>query len=418
MLGISEHGIVDARDRERIRIIRLHANGSYPDHIAVDPQVTDCARLETGDIAVGTIAPVSRSERKSQADAAFELTGVSSINGVDPDSAASRPTPRETRNIYERIRPHRRVSIAVSSQDVTGRAIDLAAPVGVGCAGIIHGPHGGGLTTALFHVVSGFRVNAPDVIPIVLLLRSRSEEVTHWRRAFPESDVVVCPSAQSGAPPEETLDAADLVMEAAQRQTEMGRHVLLAVDSLTGLWGAMLEAEEADAQREADIAASRHRIRQWIQKAGDFTGEGFLGSRIGGSLTLIGTAWSTRIDVEAEEEGETHPHLRLLEHLIPESNWLLALSGELADDRLYPAVDIPKCQSRYEESILDSSTFMRIQSVRRNLQDLPLVKQHDRLISAIEAVDSEEALIDMLGEGARPPSPTAESIRNLLGGAA
>src|SRR5207249_241932 len=98
-----------------------------------------------------------------------------------------------------------------------------------------------------------------------------------------------------------------LALEAAQRQTELGRHVFIAIDSLTALWGAMLQTEEADAQREADIAQARIGIREWFQRAGSFGGEGLLGSGLGGSLTVVGTVWHDEIDVEAEEEGETHP---------------------------------------------------------------------------------------------------------------
>jgi transcription termination factor Rho len=347
---------------------------------------------------------------------AYRLTTIRRINGLAAESAGDRPTPREARSIYERVRPNHRIPLAAGPPDITGRAVDMAAPFARGYAGITHGPHGSGLSRILHHVVAGIRANEPEAVIIVLLLRPRGEEITHWRRSFPVIDVAVCPSGQSGATPEQTLRVADLVLEAAQRQAEMGKHVVLAVDSLTGLWGAMLEVEEADAQREADIALARRRIRDWFQKAGDFTGEGFLGSGLGGSLTIVGTVWSRDIDVEAEEEGETHPHLRLLEHLLPESNWQLALSGELAADRLYPALDLAHSLSRDEENLLDSDQYARLTAARNVLIELPLKKQHERLMEALAESEDLNSALDRIGGSTTARAATFESLRNLLGG--
>src|ERR1051326_3925307 len=121
--------------------------------------------------------------------------------------------------------------------------------------------------------------------------------VGQWRRGFPSAEILECPSTYCGASAVETVIAASLVLECAQRQTELGRHVFIAIDSLTALWGAMLETEEADAQREADRAEARIGIRGWRLRAGSFAGEGLLGSGLGGSLTVVGTAWHQDIDV-------------------------------------------------------------------------------------------------------------------------
>jgi hypothetical protein len=169
--------------------------------------------------------------------------------------------------------------------------LDFAAPLGAGVFGIVYGPHGSGLTRTLQSVLKGIVTNAPDCVVLVLLLRPRAEEATEWRRRFPEADVVVGASAFSETAPEQTLQLCDLMLEAAQRRTEVGRDVVLLVDSLSALWGTMLEAEEADAQREADISAARRRMQEWVRRAGCFHSQGPLGGGLGGSLTLIGTVW-------------------------------------------------------------------------------------------------------------------------------
>src|SRR5256885_14441904 len=119
----------------------------------------------------------------------------------------------------------------------------------------------------------------------------------------------------------------------------------------------MLEAEEADSQHDADRSWSRQRIREWIQTAGNFSGPGLLGSGLGGSLTIVGTAWSAAVDTEAEEEGEIHPHLRLMEHILHDTGWRVRLSGMLAQERLFPAIDVLRGTSTQEVHLPDSATF-------------------------------------------------------------
>src|SRR5262249_19255484 len=185
------------------------------------------------------------------------------------------------------------------------------------------------------------------------------------------------PSPQEGATPEETLRIADLVLACAQRQTELARPVVLAIDSLTGLWGAMLEAEDATAQQQADQAGARQRIQEWGGQAGGLRGKGLLANAIGGSLTILGTVWNQEIDPEAEEDREVHPHLRLLEHLLHETSWRIALSGELAGRRLYPAIDTARCLSQREENLLPAERFEALLSARRALASLSLTDRYN-----------------------------------------
>jgi len=161
----------------------------------------------------------------------------------------------------------------------------------------------------------------------------------------------------------------------------------------------MLEMEEADAQIEADRAGARRRIVEWMQCAGDFRGEGLLGSGLGGSLTLIGTAWHQGIDVEAEEEGETHPHLRLIEHVLNETDWRVPLSGGLACNRLFPAIAVNRCLSRHEETLIDSETFQRLIHARNRLRDIAPPEAHEVLMRAVEdSVDESSVIESILGE--------------------
>jgi transcription termination factor Rho len=240
---------------------------------------------------------------------------------------------------------------------------------------------------------------------IVLLLRGRGEECSDWRRRFPEVDVVVCPSPGDEATAEQTLQMANLVIACAQRQSELGRSVLIAMDSLTALWGTMLEAEAADAQANADRSRARQDIREWVQKAGKFGGEGPLGGSLGGSITLVGTVWQTAVDSEAEEEGEIHPHLRLLEHVVHETSWRIFLSGDLAAQRRFPAIDVLRAISRFEREILGAERHDRLELARRALSSLSPMARHTALLEAIEATQELDDCIDLLVQTYKPARP-------------
>ena len=426
-LNIGQNGIVFRLDDGTVAILRPGRNGGQGVQIAVDPEIAGAYRLVSGDIAEGETQsippqrspsiPETDSEAQPDWDAQVDEPGlrrrttlpsipsdrpvtqrlltVSAVNGL-PDSASipegmesltatERPSAKTQRSRSERTPPDRLLTLSDGPMDVTGRTLDFAAPLGAGDFGIVYGPHGAGLTRTLQTVLNGIVVNAPDCVPLVLLLRPRAEEATEWRRKFPQADIVVGASAFEEGAPQQVLQLCDLLLEAAQRQTELGRDVVLLVDSLTALWGTMLEEEEADAQREADTSLSRRRMREWVQRAGCFHGEGPLGGGLGGSLTLIGAVWSQAIDVESEEEHDLHPHLRLLEHILSEANWLVPLSAALADQRLYPTIDVRRCRSRYEERLLPAETVEAHLRARGMLPDRDPVACLLRLRAALDA---------------------------------
>ena len=379
-LGIERNGIVQRHKDGVTTIWRPGRNGGPGTEIEVTPEHAEQYRLATGDIVAGeteivrdeshTAYPHETAEAQPEWDADFEepqavrpsasfgvpaafsapterLTEIRTVNGLNRDDAADRPFPRTQRSRSERTPPDRWLSLAAGPDDATGRTLDFAAPLGIGVFGIVYGPHGSGLTRTLQTVLKGLLIHAPDCILLVLLLRARAEETTEWHTRFPQADIVV----GSSSAPEETLLCCELMLEAAQRQTELGRDVVLLIDSLTALWGTLLEAEEADAQQEADTSQARQTMREWTQKAGCFHGETPLGGGLGGSLTILGTVWHQAIDVEAEEERDIHPHLRLLEHVLPEAAWQIALSDTLMRRRLFPTIDVKQCRSQYEERL-------------------------------------------------------------------
>ena len=430
-LNIGQHGIAQRHDDGSVTLFKPGRNGGAGVEVEVSEELADAYRLATGDVVEGTRQPIDMvqsamgasaewyehyellevEEQRDEPSAARgvavpqwlaqrvvpteQLLDVIRINGLSLEDAEDRPSPRK-RNNAERSAPDRAIPLATGSGDTTGRMLDFSGTLGAGSAGILYGPHASGLTRTLESVVAGACANAPDMVVIVLLLRARSEEVTEWQRRFKNVDVVVCPSTASGAAPEATLRVADLALACAQRQTELGRHVLLAVDSLTGLWGAMLEAERAEAQVDADQSRARQNMREWVQKAGNFGGPGLLGNAIGGSLTLVGTVWQQSADAEAEEERDLHPHLRLMEHLLHETAWRVPLSPILMRERLFPAIDAARCLSQREENLLPSERYERLLAARAVLARMSLPERHRALLDALDATPDENALLSLL----------------------
>jgi hypothetical protein len=429
-LDIGRNGIVQRHEDGSVTIHRPAKNGGAGTEIEVPVELADAYRLATGDVVEGETEPIygglgeiidDDAELRPDWDLQIDepsslrggpprvfkakrllpserLTGIVRINGLSPEEAEDRPFPRTKRSRNERVPPDLWLTLAASPDDFTGRMLDFAAPLGAGVFGLVYGPHGGGLSRTLQAALGGIVNNSPDCVPLVLLLRPRAEEATEWRRRVPGADIVVGAPAFTEGAPEETLRICTLVLEAAQRQTELGRDVVLLIDSLTTLWGTMLEAEEADAQQEADNSAARLRIREWAQRAGCFHGETPLGGGLRGSLTILGTVWNQATDIEAEEERDTHPHLRLLEHLLPESSWLVALSETLKQRRLYPAIDVRQCRSQYEERLLPADLVEPALAARGALPRRDPVTVHLRVMEALENSADLPGFLDRLVE--------------------
>ena len=327
------------------------------------------------------------------------LVTIARINGLEGAAVEERPFPRR-RNASERLALHRHLTLAKDADDFTGRLLDFAAPLGMGAMGIVHGAHGSGLTRSLLAVAAGITQNDPDILIFILLLKARGEEMTDWRRRFPDAEIVVCPTLQDGASPEQTLRMADLMLACAQRQTELGRHVLMLVDSLTGIWASMLEAEGADEQSSADQAAARQRMREWVQKAGDFGGEGPLGGSLGGSLTIVGSLWNQEPDAEAEEDRELHPHLRLLEHILHETNWRIALSDELARRKLYPTIDVLLSEAANDRTLLGEEEYALRSVARQQIKPNLVQKRFQTLTELLDTTPDNTTMLRALAEGA------------------
>ena len=422
-LHILEHGIVHLADDGQASIYRPGKHGRIASCIMVPERLAVEHHLAEGDVVEGEISlddiiddceaypeteKDGKSSHKNESSPLLEhssssvlyrpylkvqMSEIARINGLSAEEAEERPYARK-RKTWERIEPASIWKLAINSNDITGRLLDMSAPFAPGTAGIIYGPHAAGLTRTLRSVVTGVTQNHPEAVVIVLLFQARGEEITDWQRRFPQADVIVCSSPQQGGTPEDTLLMADLALACAMRQTELERDALLAVDSLTGLWGAMLEFEGDDSQSGADSSPARARMRDWIQSAGCFGGEGPLGGSLGGSLSIVGSLWKTVVDSEQEEEGELHPHLRLFEHILHDTTWRVSLSPILARERLFPAIDTMKADSILAPRLLSQDDQLLLAKIRSAIAQRPLVERHLALLEAVDAEDTLERVLE------------------------
>jgi transcription termination factor Rho len=242
--------------------------------------------------------------------------------------------------------------------------LDLIAPVGRGQRGLIVAPPKAGKTTMLRDIALG-AAQDPDVEIIVCLIGERPEEVTHLRREIPGMVL----AADLDAPPGEHTRVAALGVEHAKRLVEEGRHVLVLIDSLTRLARAFnLSIKGMGRTLSGGIdAAALHPVRQIFGSA--------RATEEAGTLTILATCLvdtgSALDDLVYEEFKGT-------------GNMEVHLDRKIAQQRLFPAIDIGKSGTRREELLLDAETMQRVQAMRRKLAGVPPDKALAALLTALE----------------------------------
>ena len=323
------------------------ADGSYlagPDDIYISPAQIRRFNLRTGDSISGLIRPPKDGERY------FALLKVGEINFDSPENARSKV-------LFENLtplHPTRRLKLERgngSTEDLTARAIDLVAPIGKGQRGLIVSPPKAGKTMLLQNIATSITANHPEVYLIVLLIDERPEEVTDMRRTV-RGEVI---SSTFDRPSEEHTHVAELAIEKAKRQVEMGRDVVVILDGITRL------------SRAYNLAApaSGRILSGGIDAGALYPPKKFFGAarnvEEGGSLTILATALvetNSRMDEAIFEEFKGT------------GNMELRLDRRLAEKRIYPAIDVDGSSTRHEELLFDRKQLQMVWKLRRVLSGL------------------------------------------------
>ena len=292
--------------------------------------------LRTGDYVVGAVRPPKDSERY------YSLLRVDTVNSVEPEEAKKRPYFDTLTAVF----PDRQFSLEAESNNLTTRIIDLIAPIGRGQRGLIVSPPKAGKTLLLKNIAHGITANYDDAHLMVALIGERPEEVTDMRRSV-KGEVI---SSTFDEPVEDHTRVAEMALERAKRLVEMGKDVVILLDSITRLTRAYNLA----------MPPSGRTLSGGVDPIALSPPKRFFGAarncEEGGSLTIIATCLvdtGSRMDEVIFEEfkGTGNSELRL--------------DRRLAERRVFPAIDIQGSSTRREELLLAPETLRQVWLVRR-----------------------------------------------------
>ncbi len=309
------------------------------------------------------------------------LVEVLQINGQDAASAAPRPDFSSLIASY----PERKLTLetgrpAKGGPELTRRAIDLIAPIGYGQRALIVAPARAGKTMLLQAITEGVAVNHPEAVLLVLLVDERPEEVSEMI-TWGYGEVV---ASSFDMPAERHVDVADMVLERARRLVEMGRDVVIVLDSITRLARAHNTAERGTGRT---LSGGLDATAMAKPKAFFGSARSVAPAHGGGSLTIIATALvetgSRMDDVIFEEFKGT-------------GNSEIKLDRSLAEKRIYPAIDIATSGTRREEKLFRPDQLDAVFTLRRGLQQMPPSSAMEWLIKRIAATPNNDALLSGL----------------------
>ncbi|HON34571.1 MAG TPA: transcription termination factor Rho [Synergistales bacterium] len=297
--------------------------------------------LRNGDLVWGLIRPPKEQEHYEA------LLRVEVVNYSDPEEARRRPHFEKLTPIF----PDERLVLETRRSELTTRVIDLFSPIGKGQRALIVSPPKAGKTTVLKNIANAVTTNQSDVILMVLLVDERPEEVTDMARSV-DGEVI---ASTFDRPAEEHMRVAHLALEKAKRLVEVGRDVVLLLDSITRLARAS----------NLVVPPSGKTLSGGMDPAALYFPKRFFGAarniEEGGSLTIIGTALidtGSRMDEVIYEEFKGT------------GNMEVHLSRKLSEQRIFPAIDITRSGTRREEMLMDPDELQRVWTLRRRITNV------------------------------------------------
>jgi transcription termination factor Rho len=355
-------GILEMADGHAL--VRTSGYRRGPDDVYVSAGQIRQYGLRKGDLIEGTARPQARGKLRP-------LAQVGAVNGRPPGQA--RPHFDDLTPLY----PDQRLRLEDGNPSATARIIDLIAPIGKGQRGLIVAPPKAGKTMVLQAIAAAIANSHPEVELMVVLVGERPEEVTDLRRTI-RGEVIFSTFDQS---PEDHIRVAELAIERAKRRVELGADVVVLLDSLTRLGRAYNLAAPASSRTLAGgVAASAlHPPRQFLGAARNV--------EEGGSLTILSTA--------LVENGSRLDDV-LFEEFKGTGNMELRLRRELAEKRVFPAIDPMPSGTRRDELLMTPDEYQAVGKLRR----------------ALGALDSQQA-VELLLDKTRDTASNAEFLRQI-----
>ncbi|MDX1636807.1 MAG: transcription termination factor Rho [Balneolaceae bacterium] len=339
-----------------------------PDDIYVSPSQIKRFRLKQGDCVIGIIRPPKVGERY------FALLRVDGVNGKIPHDMDNREDFEDLLPIY----PNQRYQLEYKPNEYTTRIIDLFAPLGKGQRGLIVAQPKTGKTTILRNIANAVNHNDPDTKVIILLIDERPEEVTEMERSVENAEVVASTFDER---PENHIGLSEIVFEKAKRLVESGHDVLLLMDSITRLARAYnICAPSSGRTMSGGVDSEALKApRQLFSSARNIED--------GGSLTILATA--------LVQTGSRMDDL-IFEEFKGTGNMEIVLERNLADRRIYPAMDLFKSGTRREELIVPETEREKVVLLRRYLNRMNANEAMEFTLDKMKGTrDNEEFLLSM-----------------------
>lgn len=332
-------GVLDIRSDDSFGYLRpINYSPSQEDIYISNSQIRRFD-LRNGDKVAGPARPPKANERY------YGLMQISTVNGKDPEAAKQRDHFPGLTALY----PDEQIKLEYKKEGLSNRLIDVVSPVGFGQRGLIVSPPKAGKTTILKEIANGIKHNHPEVELIVLLIDERPEEVTDIERSV-KADVV---SSTFDQQPENHVRIAELVLDRAMRLVEDGRDVVVLMDSITRLARAY----------NLVVRPSGRTLSGGLDPAAFYFPKRFFGAARniegGGSLTILATAL---VDTGSRMDD------MIYEEFKGTGNMELHLSRQLAERRIFPAIDIKRSGTRKEELLIEANKLEQVWRLRKMMQ--------------------------------------------------
>ena len=328
--------------------------------------------LRKGDIVTGAIKAPKDGERREKFN---PLVRIDTINADAPEKAKDRPEFQKLTPLY----PSERLRLETTPLNMTGRIIDLVSPIGKGQRGLIVSPPKAGKTLVMQTIANAITVNNPEVHLMVVLVDERPEEVTDFQRTT-SGEVI---ASTFDRPADDHTTIAELAIERAKRLVEMGRDVVVLLDGITRLGRAYNLA----------APASGRILSGGVDSAALYPPKKFFGAarniEDGGSLTILATALI--------ETGSKMDEV-IFEEFKGTGNMELRLRRELADKRIFPAIDPIASGTRREELLLGRDELAIIWKLRRVLSGQDVQAGLEMLLNRMRKTQSNREFLMVISK--------------------
>lgn len=293
-----------------------------------------------------------------------QLVELQDVNGYTPEDSLAFPHFDELKAIF----PNKRIGLETVPERFTTRVLDILAPVGRGQRGLIVSPPRAGKTTLLLHIAEAVQeLHSETMHLMVCLVDERPEEVTEFKRQLPDAEIF---ASSNDEPARNHTRLAELCIERAKRLVEAGEHVFLVMDSITRLaraynniMGGSKQGRGRGIQSGGIMAGALEQPRRLFAAARN--------TREAGSLTILGTAL-VQTNSKADEA--------IFQEFKGTGNMELVLDRRIAEQFVFPAVDLFKSGTRREELLLPEHTLQKINLIRRGLAGHRPIEGMERLL--------------------------------------